>query len=709
MILGLIVVAGVGSSHAALHPVGSDLYAEIPDAGAAIAAYSNAPLVRMVDSEGARNLGSLIKDLGFDIESVLGSLLPIADPNRADDRWWPWSAAQKISFSATGLEASPMDEAAISAWMICDFKSAEAAGQAEVALAAMGGTEAKPGIAIKIAGVEVPVNTIGSPLGVIAGTAWTARIDTRLVAGIGAAKPEEFAALCGATDGGLHAAWSATETSKLLAAPSGVTVLEILANMDDAPSFLSDTGALGSAALFLAPFLSSRGRWRIELQGDRFVTNAVHEPRGAGAQLFSTFGAVPVPTKASGFLPPDAVGTWVTSVDAARAESAVGALFASVLGDAPIAEAGAGEPRMADGLGVAMATSLLPFQSLMQPTPRIVLALELTDAKKFEAGLDAWIARAKAANPMLAVERKPYRKVPTIVIGAGKDEAESANGGGGSPFGGVSIVPTRVAIAVLTDRVLFTSAPSVVRNEIKRLQDASTATPHVATQAVARPADAVEVSTMDWAAFLSKVYDGARGVLPMLAQGRSEPIDLDKLPAAEQLFAPFRPSSSWARRDGTRWVVHSESSFGPETPLALAALGFLGMRASRQPPVNGTGVESVPVAPTAADANSTPPSSVPPTDAPDPRALTLGALREVRTAVAIYRSQFGRVPPTTADLLQKTDAFPEGFLKSGQVPKDGWGRDLVYAAPADGASYAMRSLGADGIDQDGAGDDVRLP
>ncbi len=705
MILGLIVVVGVGSSHAALHPAGSDLYAEIPDAGIAIKAYSNAPFMRMIGSEGATNLGALVKDLGFDIQNLLGSLLPVADPTRPEDRWWPWSAAQKISFSASGLEASPKSESTISAWMICDFKSVEAATQAELALAAMGGTEATPSTPITLAGVEIPVRTIGSPLGVVPGTAWTARIDTRLVAGIGAAKPDDFVARSNAPEGGLHSTWNATEVSKLLTAPAGVTVLEILADMDDAPSFLSDTGALRSAALFLAPFLSSSGRWRIELQGDRFVTDAVYEPRGTATQLFGAFGLGPLSPTAMGFLPTEAVGTWVTTVDAAQAESAVGALFASVLGDAPIAEAAVGEPRMADGLGAAMATSLLPFQSLMSPTPRIVLTLELVDAAKFVAGLDAWILRAQAATPSLVVERKPYRKVATIVIGAGKDESEAASGGGGSPFGGMSIEPTRVAIAVLSDRVLFTSAPSVVRNEVKRIQDASVATVHDATQTVTRPSDAVEVSTMDWAAFLSKVYDGARGVLPMLAQGRSEPIDLGKLPSAEQLFAPFRPSSSWARRDGARWVVHSESSFGPETPIALAALGFLGMRASRLPPANATGSGAAP----ASDTVPANPPSAPAGGAQDPRAVTLGALREVRTAVAIYRSQFGRVPPTTADLLLKTDAYPDGFLKSGKVPKDGWDRDLVYVAVVDGSTYAMRSIGPDGVDQDGAGDDVRLP
>jgi hypothetical protein len=60
-------------------------------------------------------------------------------------------------------------------------------------------------------------------------------------------------------------------------------------------------------------------------------------------------------------------------------------------------------------------------------------------------------------------------------------------------------------------------------------------------------------------------------------------------------------------------------------------------------------------------------------------------------------------------LLQKTDAFPDGFLKSGAVPKDGWNRDLVYAGATDGSTYNLYSFGADGIDQQGSGDDVRLP
>jgi hypothetical protein len=414
-----------------------------------------------------------------------------------------------------------------------------------------------------------------------------------------------------------------------------------------------------------------------------------------GTQPLAEAGAVDPRT----FLPPDAHGTWVTRLDPARFESAAEVLLASVLSDAAPAAPGDGEPRLADGLGTGFAASFLPLQSLMSPTPRMLVSIELRDAAKFQSGLDAWVARAQAAKPDLVVERRPYRKVPILQIGGGDEPQE----GGGGPFPAGAIEPTRMAIVVLADRVLFASAVTVARAEDKRLQDAKDgepATVHAAAQAITFPNDAIEASTMDWGGFLAKVYDGARGVLPMMAQNREEPLDLAKLPTGAQLFAPFRPSTSWARRVDGRLHVRTESSFGPETPAAIAGLAFVVMQA-RAPgvPVDTTDDEAPSVAPEPPAAET----------AGTENATTMTALRDVRTAIAVYRSQFGRAPNTLADLLQKTDAFPGGFLKGGKVPQDAWGRDLVYTVGEAGATYALRSLGPDGVDQAGAGDDVRLP
>lgn len=708
MWLALSLFASVDVPHAALHPHGADLYVEVPDVGAAIAAYANAPAIHLVSSEGAANVADLAKDLGFDLRSVAGSLLPVADPSRPDDRWWPWSAARKASMSLSGIEAGPKTGGAtneMGAWLIVDFSNSDAAQQAERALVAMGGKEAKPVGELAVGTTTTPVLEIGSPFDAITTNAWLARLDTRIVLGAGAAPAADYAKRSASADGGLAASWNAVAAEKVLGAPTGVTIADLYADLDDLPAFAAENALLSQAALFVAPFLSAHGRWRIELSGDRFVTNAVYEPRGKARALADAFGKRPVPASALQFVPPDAIGSWITDVDAASAESAITTLFGSILDGATIAPPAAGEPRMADGLKSSMAASLLPIQSLMSPTPRVVLAIELADAAKFQAGLDGWLARAQTAIPDLTIERKPYRKVPTITVGRGKDEGEAgAGGGGGSPFGGMSLEPTRMSIAILGDRVVFTSAPSVARNEIKRVQDAADVGVHAATKNVSRPAEAIEVSTMDWSSYLGKAWDGVRGFAPMLAQNTGKPIDVEKLPTAAQLFAPFRSSTSWSRRVDGRIYTHAESSFGPETPIGIAAFGFLAMRAQQMPrgPAPANGGESTPPSAEGSSGDA-------PTEADVQRTSTLSALREVRTAVAVYRSQFNRVPATAADLLQKTDVFPDGFLKGGVVPADGWGRALVYAAKPDGATYELRSTGPDGVDQQGAGDDVRLP
>src|SRR5690242_4859636 len=103
MLLALWLTACAQTPHAALHPVGADLYAEVPDVGAVIAAYDRAPAVQLVASDGAARIAAVAKDLGLDLASIGSSLLPIADPARPADRWWPWSAARTASFSASGL------------------------------------------------------------------------------------------------------------------------------------------------------------------------------------------------------------------------------------------------------------------------------------------------------------------------------------------------------------------------------------------------------------------------------------------------------------------------------------------------------------------------------------------------------------------------------------------------------------------------------
>ncbi len=712
MLLTLLVTLSAQTPHAALHPEGADLYVESLAVAPLLAAYAQAPTVRLVKSDGAQRIADLTKEVGWDLGAILAGVMPAPDPARPDDPLWPWSAAARASASFHGIDGAPATGGTRpGAWCILDFIDAQSAAQAAAALGAM----AAPGAAADGAPAElalgerrIPIVELGDLLGDAWPAAWLANIDARLVVGAGAARPEEYAARAAAAEGGMLPAWTASNPAAQFTQPAGVTVLELLADFDERPAFLGEAlpGPLASAAVStVAPFLSAKGRWRVQLRGDRFVTESLFTPTGGAKALDAALGRSALAARAYELAPPEAVGAWVTTIDPAQAEALAEQLLATLPGDGATAlpERKADEPRLADGLGASVAICLMPFQGLVPPTPRALVAAELKDAARFERGLDAWLARIQAAYPSVAIERKPYRKVNLITLsfgdaGAPEDAAPSAGAGGAMDMLG-GIEPTRPAIAVLSDRVILASAASVARAEIKRLQDAQQARHPIAAQS-GRPASAFEASTMDWAGFLGKLYDAARGFAPMLAQNLGKPVDVEQLPTSKELFAGFRPTASWSVRSGERVRTFSESSFGPETPLGLFLLTRVVSQASERRPGRGAGpATGTPIA----DA----PAEAPPAE--DGGAATLSALRDARTALVVYRAQTGKIPATLEELLVGTPDFPDGFLPGRQLPVDGWKRALVYQRAADGAGYTLHSCGPDGIDQHGAGDDVRLP
>jgi hypothetical protein len=83
-------------------------------------------------------------------------------------------------------------------------------------------------------------------------------------------------------------------------------------------------------------------------------------------------------------------------------------------------------------------------------------------------------------------------------------------------------------------------------------------------------------------------------------------------------------------------------------------------------------------------------------------------LVEVATRLEVFRIETGRYPRELAEMLAPTDNFPRGYLERDSVPLDGWERGLVYLPSTDGTSYSLWSLGEDGADQRGGGDDVKV-
>jgi general secretion pathway protein G len=82
-------------------------------------------------------------------------------------------------------------------------------------------------------------------------------------------------------------------------------------------------------------------------------------------------------------------------------------------------------------------------------------------------------------------------------------------------------------------------------------------------------------------------------------------------------------------------------------------------------------------------------------------------IREIQTALQVYRTEQGRYPTTEQGLeaLVSKPTLPpvpalypsEGYLGSTKVPLDPWGKDFIYLVPGrKGELYEIISYGSDG-------------
>ena len=75
-------------------------------------------------------------------------------------------------------------------------------------------------------------------------------------------------------------------------------------------------------------------------------------------------------------------------------------------------------------------------------------------------------------------------------------------------------------------------------------------------------------------------------------------------------------------------------------------------------------------------------------------------IRNIETALAMYKTDTGRFP-TTSQGLQALVSNPgiEGYNKDGyldKVPKDPWGNEYIYLSPGSHSDFDIISYGADG-------------
>ena len=708
----VVVLFGTPNERAPSEPSSADIYVEVPNVQALLEACRAAPLVRFLQDEEVQRIGALADTLGMapkEWSQFFSSALTKPVPGQSASLC---TEVESLSLSITGLNAKDQVgmglRERLGAMAIVDFLSIEAAARAEKSWASLQGrassfTQAAATVRIEERELAVVQHHFGAPMSI---DAWSLRDGKSFVIGAGRRAPSEYAEFRARRARVVDARGLEADEDETFSPSAGVTVFRASTNIERVPEF--ETSGSESSARWLSslsvlfPILGSRGQWRMQLRGDRFVTEGSYEQIGDARALDTAYGLHAVDAQSVKMVAKEAIGAWLVHIEALQLATCVRQLVpmkAAEDASGTITDASKtdGIDSMSAALGGASAVYLLPIANIQSLLPRVVVAIELKDKVAFRRGLDAFAARLAELDPKLQVRDRPYHDVPLLTFSRA-DEPTTAEKTASNEAGilvGTFESTLRPSIALLDDRILIGLAPSHLQSEIRRLE-AKTIEPHAIAAEGRFPIDAIEASTMDWAGAIGRVYDVTRGLAPLLAQGKL-PFDASKLLPASSFTRFFQASWSWSRRVEGHIYRRSESSFGPETPLALLALGFEIMR-SMNATKGASATAEAPALAYTSDANDI-----------DASASTLATLRDVKTGLAIYRSQLRRHPPQLEALLESTASFPKGFLDTQQLPTDAWNHALVYEVEADGSRFRLRSCGSDGIDQHGSGDDIVAP
>ena len=88
---------------------------------------------------------------------------------------------------------------------------------------------------------------------------------------------------------------------------------------------------------------------------------------------------------------------------------------------------------------------------------------------------------------------------------------------------------------------------------------------------------------------------------------------------------------------------------------------------------------------------------------------TKGSLRYLATRIAVFQLEQEHLPQKLDDLLAPTPNYPKGFVDGDKLPTDGWQHAFAYQLSDDRAHYRLWSIGPDGVDANGSGDDLLAP
>jgi hypothetical protein len=324
--------------------------------------------------------------------------------------------------------------------------------------------------------------------------------------------------------------------------------------------------------------------------------------------------------------------------------------------------------------------------------PAMVGYLKAKDAAKLQRGLEAWLRGLVSHDPaVFALKDRPYKKLPFYEL---KVSAGTPGADGAAP-------ESMEYIFGLRGNMLFISINrKAVKDELKREVG-----PEAARSALVGherlQAGANEVVFIDYPAYIGGLYGLVKGfgALAAGAAGQDLPFDVSQLPDADLLLRHFQATLSVTQIGPQGATTTATSSFGPEIPLAVFGAFAVTLTSFGEPEyVVATEADLSQVGYLASE-----PLPAAPADALE---LTRAKLLRLRTALEVYHWDRSAYPNQLSDLTTPSANYPQGYLEGESIPLDDWGHAFVYALTSEGG-FLLRSMGPNGQDDRGEGDDVR--
>lgn len=730
------LVLNLGGGHAVLHPADTNLYIEVPNISEVIPAYENAPFAQFFRDPAIQEFAANFIDQDPEEIGFTSLLDAIIEEVRAD---LPAAGLQilelipevdHLSISLSGIEFEGLTDEILEsegvwsdkldqrignlrAQFVMDFASAEAAQRsAQVIRDQMGeaGSNSAASMVIEtqfsFAGEELEWTVMRAKDGDFGISFWFATSGPRLICGMGFVTDLEAIAL---SRGSLADSGDFAAASKHFTNTQGVRVMDSyfrLDGMGEMPSLLSlipgVDSQLSSSLGYLLEVLMPGGRVesssQVRLVGSRFITETFERDfSAAGSPRFSSDEAV---TRDSfNMVPAEAVGVWATNLDKEGMSRIFMEWLTEFSGQEPTELLARLEEQygfrpdrdLIDALGGEFVFYNLPFTGV--GLPKMYIALELNDATAFVRGLEG-LGQYLTEEGEGSVEfnSRAYRKNPFMTFAPGKDLDEMVDGADWAP----AFVSLLLAVGVVEDRAILSFSSMYTKREMKRMLKSAEDSEHALfASADEIPTGVINYGTTNYAEILAGVYDSIRGFLPLISQGGGVelPFEIDDMPSSDLFAKYFAASRSWGRRVEGGTYTYNESSFGPEVAMMFsAAAGAALLTFQSEAKEMEASIQAVPDEHYHETAAS----------------VTQDRMGDLKLAIVVYKGDIGRHPGALIDLLVPSTNFPSGYLDRSELPKDGWGRSFRYRAFPERSQFQIWSTGADGVDEEGAGDDLVL-